>query len=304
VVRGGARSPTDRRSRFFVGRDADLARLERLLGDGAWLITITGPPGVGKTQLALHHADRLLDRDADAEVCFCDLTSTEAEAVSLLLARGRLARRGPEPSDEDLALAADIVCRLDRLPLAIELAAARLAVLSLAELQERLAQRFALLRDARREAPDRQRTLRAALDWSWDLLRGGERSALIQSSVFSGGFTLVAAEAVIDASGVDAASAVIDLIGARSRWAMSPCASRRARRLCAWSPVCSCAAAHRRTSPAAPLHQLSCIDGVPGVPRRSKSSASASRAAKNHDGRSRPLERDHARRAWNVPALP
>ena len=85
------------------------------------------------------------------------------------------------------------------LPLAIELAAARVRVLSPAQLVERMRDRFRLLAGARGAAA-RQATLRAAIDWSWDLLAPWEQAALAQCSVFEGGFTLEAAEAVLDLS--------------------------------------------------------------------------------------------------------
>ena len=78
---------------------------------------------------------------------------------------------------------------LDGLPLAIELAAARVRVLSPAQLVERLRDRFALLSGARGAAA-RQATLRAAIDWSWDLLVPWEQAAMAQCAVFEGGFTL------------------------------------------------------------------------------------------------------------------
>ena len=86
---------------------------------------------------------------------------------------------------------------LDRLPLAIELAAARVRVMNVPSILARMDQRFKLLvtRSGRR---DRQATLRAALDWSWELLSAGEQTTLAQLSVFDGGFTLEAAQAVVD----------------------------------------------------------------------------------------------------------
>jgi predicted ATPase/Tfp pilus assembly protein PilF len=95
----------------------------------------------------------------------------------------------------------ELVALLDRLPLAIELAAARSRMLSPADMLSRMGQRFALLRSPSTELPARQRTLQAALEWSWDLLEPQEQAVLAQSSVFEGGFTLHAADAVIDAAG-------------------------------------------------------------------------------------------------------
>jgi predicted ATPase len=91
----------------------------------------------------------------------------------------------------------EAICeRLDRLPLALELAAARLRSLSLDELLARLEQRLSLLSGGRRDTPDRQRTLRATLDWSYELLSAAEQTLLAWLGVFVGGFTLEAAEQV------------------------------------------------------------------------------------------------------------
>ena len=91
----------------------------------------------------------------------------------------------------------EIVRRLDGIALAIELAAARTPVLGVAQIRERLSRRFELLRIGRRDALARQATMRGAIDWSWNLLEPAERQALAQCSVFRGGFTLDAAEAVL-----------------------------------------------------------------------------------------------------------
>ena len=86
--------------------------------------------------------------------------------------------------------------RLDGIPLAIELGAARLRVMSVTELDDRLDQRFALLTGGSRAALPRQQTLRAMVDWSWELLNAAERHVLARVSVFAGGFDLAAVEAV------------------------------------------------------------------------------------------------------------
>jgi predicted ATPase/DNA-binding CsgD family transcriptional regulator len=89
------------------------------------------------------------------------------------------------------------ICRrLDGIPLAIELAAARLRVMPAAELEARLDERFALLTGGSRAALPRQQTLRAMVDWSWELLNPDERAVLARLSVFAGGFGLAGAEAV------------------------------------------------------------------------------------------------------------
>ena len=101
-------------------------------------------------------------------------------------------------ADEPAAEVAGRICRrLDGIPLAIELAAARLRVLRPAELEARLDERFSLLTGGSRASLPRQQTLRAMVDWSWELLTGAERAVLVRLSVFAGGFTLTAAEAVV-----------------------------------------------------------------------------------------------------------
>jgi predicted ATPase len=121
-----------------------------------------------------------------------------SEAVQLFLARARTAGSELELGPDEEPVLAEVVRRLDGLPLAIELAAARLRVLSLAELLEHLERRFELLKGARRDVAERHATLRGAIDWSWSLLAEWERAVLAQMSVFRGGFSLAAARAVLD----------------------------------------------------------------------------------------------------------
>ena len=103
------------------------------------------------------------------------------------------------------AVAGRICRRLDGIPLAIELAAARLRMMSAGELEARLDERFMLLTGASRAGLPRQQTLRAMVDWSWELLTGAERAVLARLSVFAGGFGLDAAEAVVTGPDVQAA---------------------------------------------------------------------------------------------------
>ena len=112
-----------------------------------------------------------------------------------------------EPSNREQV--EEIVCRLDGLPLAIELAASRLRTLGLDQLRERLEHRFQILAGGTR---GRHATLEATLDWSWDLLQPWEQSAIAQASVFDGGFSLEAAEAVIDLSMYEDAPFTLDVI--------------------------------------------------------------------------------------------
>jgi predicted ATPase/DNA-binding SARP family transcriptional activator len=124
------------------------------------------------------------------EVEYAVPTLAEPEAVELFCARSRL-----EPGEE----IAELCRRLDNLPLAVELAAARAGLLSPAQILERLAQRLDLLTGGPRDADPRQRTLRATIEWSHDLLTGQERQLFARLSVFAGGCTLDAVEQVAHA---------------------------------------------------------------------------------------------------------
>ena len=273
----------------FFGRDGDLAQLTRLItADGA-LVTVVGPPGVGKTRLAaellralgpvdhlacdaseLRTAEELLERlaellhvrardagplseavaDALAErgdlLILVDnfeqmieragpvvralrqaaprarwlLTSREplglvgewrhevaplgiepgdqgaSDAARMLLDRVTRAR-GTAPAGSERALFERIGARLDGLPLALELAASRIATLGAASVEARLEQQLDVLTRGPRDLDQRQRTLRRAIAWSWELLSPAEQRALAQLSVFRGGFDVAAAEAVV-----------------------------------------------------------------------------------------------------------
>jgi len=120
-----------------------------------------------------------------------------SEAVRLFVQRAHAARGHFELTEAEAPLVADIVRRLDGIALAIELAAARTHLLSVRQLRDRLSRRFELLRSGLRGASHRQATLWGAIDWSWTLLDATEQAALAQCSVFHGGFTLEAAEAVL-----------------------------------------------------------------------------------------------------------
>ncbi|HEU4672393.1 MAG TPA: adenylate/guanylate cyclase domain-containing protein, partial [Candidatus Limnocylindrales bacterium] len=291
-----------RRISRVVGREAELATIDELVGSGARIVTLTGPGGIGKTTLALQAAPGLADRFADG-VFFVDLSSAtdadglleavvrslglqprgpdnRAEAVATALAgrsvllildnfeqvidaatevarlvaacpgvtaivtsreplrvRGEqtlpvaplsLPERGSTPtaadvvrsdavalflerarevrpdlglSDETAPIVADICARLDGLPLAIELAAARLRLFSLEELHDRL--RLELLRGGARDLPERQQTLRSTIGWSYDLLDPDERTLFAVLSLFP--------TAAIDA--VEAVATRIDALG-------------------------------------------------------------------------------------------
>lgn len=268
----------------LVGRDAELSLLGTIFADGKRLVSIVGPPGVGKTRLASEYAASLREPDRPAGGVFvCDLGEARGVAdLSAIVgaavgaapaARGRprleigplLGRRGPllvvldnlervateaapvfarwaeeapqarllvtsrirlgieerclelgplaragavalfvelarrirvglDAGGDDPAVLDALVDRLDRLPLAIELAAARVAVLSPAQLLERLAHGLDSLRGGRH---GRHSSLVEAIACSWELLPAHGRAALAQCSVFCGGFSVEAAEAVV-----------------------------------------------------------------------------------------------------------
>jgi predicted ATPase/DNA-binding CsgD family transcriptional regulator len=136
-----------------------------------------------------------------------------SDAVRLFAARARAARPDFAMTDANAPAVAAIVRRLDGLPLAIELAAARLAALPPQALLARLDRRLALLTGGPRDAPDRQRTMRAAVAWSYDLLTPDEQALFRRLAVFAGGFTLDAAAAVAG-DGVDVLDGVASLVAA------------------------------------------------------------------------------------------
>ena len=122
-----------------------------------------------------------------------------ADATRLFKRRAAAAKRDFDPGPDDLAAINTLVGMLDGLPLAIELAAARVRALAPRALLARMSERFKLLASSGGRQ-DRQATLRATFDWSWGLLATAEKAALAQLSVFEGGFTLESAAAVIDLS--------------------------------------------------------------------------------------------------------
>ena len=133
------------------------------------------------------------------------------EAPRLFVERAAAIRPGFAPTRQDARAVAAICRRLDGIPLAIELAAARVQVLSIEQIADRLDERFRLLTGGSRTAAPRQRTLRGALDWSYDLLSAKERALLGRLAVFAGGWTLEGCEAICGGDGVDA-SDVLDLL--------------------------------------------------------------------------------------------
>ena len=141
---------------------------------------------------------------------------THYEAVRLFVERAQAAKADFSVTNDNAPAVAEICYRLDGLPLAIELAAARIKVLSPQKMLDRLGNRLKLLTGGARDLPERQRTLRSTIEWSYGLLEEDEKALFIRLSVFAGGRTLEAIEAVCDVEGdlpidvLDGLSSLVD----------------------------------------------------------------------------------------------
>ncbi|ARX84587.1 SARP family transcriptional regulator [Streptomyces alboflavus] len=165
----------------------------RLLGEcGRLRILATSREPLGITGEALWQVEPLALPDGGAGP---DAIAS-SPAVQLLRDRAGAVRRGLAADPRTLATMARVCRALDGMPLAIELAAARLRTMSVDQLAHRLDDRFRLLTSGSRTALPRHRTLRAVVDWSWELLTDAERAVLRRLSVFSGGASLEGAERV------------------------------------------------------------------------------------------------------------
>jgi predicted ATPase len=142
-------------------------------------------------------------------------TLSQYEAVGLFIQRARAAKADFEVTNDNAPAVAEICARLDGLPLAIELAAARIKLLPPKAMLVRLGSRLKLLTGGARDLPERQRTLRGAIEWSYDLLDESEQVLFRRLAVFAGGRTLEAIEAICDAEGdlpVDSLEGVSSLL--------------------------------------------------------------------------------------------
>ncbi|TCP47284.1 putative ATPase [Tamaricihabitans halophyticus] len=165
----------------------------RALGEcGRLRILATSREPLGITGEALWQVAPLVSPTADAD----SRTIESSPAVRLLLDRARAVRKDVVTDTGTLSTMARVCQWLDGIPLAIELAAARLRTMSLDQLADRLDDRFRLLTGGSRTALPRHRTLRAVVDWSWELLTDTERLVLCRLSVFTGGASLEAAQQV------------------------------------------------------------------------------------------------------------
>jgi predicted ATPase len=151
----------------------------------------------------------------DVPHAIADLGATkvmEFAAVALFVSRATTADRSFVLTDDTAPIVADICRRLDGIPLAIELAAARVKVLPVPRLAERLNERFKILTGGSRDALPRQKTLSALLDWSYDLLTEQEQRLFARLGIFAGGFDLDAATNVCGGDGLDELD-ILDLVG-------------------------------------------------------------------------------------------
>jgi predicted ATPase/DNA-binding SARP family transcriptional activator len=189
-LRGGDAAARDVLLSHLAGRDTLLLvdNCEHVLGGAAPLIAelLTACPLMG----VLATSREALRVPGEAEYAVEGLR--RAEAIELFAERVPGRRRIDDPGAIERICAA-----LEGIPLALELAAAKLRVLSLAELADRLDDQLAVLARGSRTAPERQRTLRATLDWSYDLLDEDERTVFRRLGIFAGGFTPDAAEQVV-----------------------------------------------------------------------------------------------------------
>jgi predicted ATPase/DNA-binding CsgD family transcriptional regulator len=132
-------------------------------------------------------------------------------ATQLFVERAIAARPDFQMTFQNAAAIIDVCRRLDGIPLALELAATRVRLLSVEQIAARLDDRFRLVAGGRRTAPPRQRTLRATLDWSFALLEDSERLLFNRLSIFAGGWTLEAAEGICTGNGIEPGD-VVDLL--------------------------------------------------------------------------------------------
>jgi predicted ATPase/DNA-binding SARP family transcriptional activator len=187
---------------------AELAvRLRQARGGLRLLVTSREPLRVAGE--AVYRVPSMSVPEPDDKVDPGELMSSEA--IRLLVERARAQQPGFKLDASNSPAAASLCRRLDGIPLALELAAARVRSMSLADIERRLDGRFRLLTGGSETVLPRQRTLRALVDWSYDLLSDAERAVLCRLSVFAGGWDLAAAETVAGDENLDR-WAVMDLL--------------------------------------------------------------------------------------------
>ncbi|MGY1670808.1 ATP-binding protein [Geodermatophilus sp. SYSU D00710] len=219
---GGGRFPEQALAAFLAPRRMLLVldNMEQVVG-GAPLITQLLGAAPGLTVLATSREVLHLTGEHVVVVPSLGTVGAEepidvlarSEAVRLFVDRARSARADVDLDDDQLRAIAEICRRLDGLPLAIELAAARVRLLQPVELLGRLGSRLGVLTGGSRDLPERQRTLRRTVEWSFDLLDDDDEVVVARLAVFRGGFSLEGAEAVCgDEQVSDVLSSVASLV--------------------------------------------------------------------------------------------
>ena len=171
-------------------------------------VLATSREGLGITGEVIYHLSPLAVPGAEVRLSLKEMH--QIEAVRLFVERAGAVRTGFSLTAENAPAVAQICRRLDGIPLALELGAARVSVLPVEEIAKRLDDRFGLLTAGRKTGLPHHQTLRALIDWGYDHLSGTERKLFCRLSVFAGGWTLDAAEAVCVGDGIEE-RAVIDL---------------------------------------------------------------------------------------------
>ncbi|MDP9352569.1 MAG: tetratricopeptide repeat protein, partial [Chloroflexota bacterium] len=212
VSETSGQGPEEALAEYLRGRQVLLVldNFEHLL-DGAPLVArlLTLSPGLrvlvtsrALLRLTGEHEFPVPPLELPAEGWVADVRAlARSEAISLFVQRARAARPTFELTANNATAVSGICRRLDGLPLAIELAAARIRILPPEAMLGRIDHSLALLTGGARDLPERQRTLSAAIDWSYDLLDEKEKTLFARLAVFAGGWTLEAAEAVCDPEG-------------------------------------------------------------------------------------------------------
>jgi predicted ATPase/class 3 adenylate cyclase len=177
----------------LVDASARLAESLLLASPGLKVLATSREP-LGIAGEMIYRVPSLTVPEVSQQLTSPDLNRTEA--TRLFVERAAFARPDLRLTDLDAPAVARVCVALDGIPLAIEMAAARLRTLSVGQIAQRISDRFGLLTGGSRTALPRQQTLQAMLDWSYELLTGAERAALRALSVFPAGFTLEAAEDV------------------------------------------------------------------------------------------------------------
>jgi predicted ATPase/tRNA A-37 threonylcarbamoyl transferase component Bud32/Tfp pilus assembly protein PilF len=164
-------------------------------------ILATSREGLGITGEVIYHLLPLVVPGAEAQLPLKELS--QIEAVRLFVERAGAVHTGFSLTEENAPAVVQICRRLDGIPLALELGAARVSVLPVEEIAKRLDDRFGLLTAGRKTGLPHHQTLRALIDWGYDQLSGDERKLFCRLSVFAGGWTLQSAETVCRWQGID-----------------------------------------------------------------------------------------------------